>query len=65
MPYENYIIVYNLATNTYCKLKGHKSFVANATFSSKDSKLISAGMDHRICFMNIKNISATNWIPMV
>lgn len=33
LPYENYIILYSLATNTYCKLRGHKSFISNLVYS--------------------------------
>lgn len=33
LPYENYIIVYSLNNNTYCKLRGHKSFISNVAYS--------------------------------
>lgn len=33
LPYENYIVLYSLATNTYCKLRGHKSFISNVAYS--------------------------------
>lgn len=33
LPYENYIIIYSLANNTYCKLRGHKSFISNVAYS--------------------------------
>lgn len=65
MPYENYIILYNLTAGNYCKLRGHKSFVANAAFSAKDGRIITAGMDHRICFSTLSAISPTSWIPVL
>ena len=33
LPYENYIILYSLANNTYCKLRGHRSFISNVAYS--------------------------------
>lgn len=62
MPYENYIIIFNLHTNKYCKLRGHKSFIANATYEASADRIITAGMDHRICFMKVGNIFGASWL---
>lgn len=56
MPYENHIVLYNLNNNTYCKMRGHRSYIAGVHYSPKDSRIITAGMDHCICFMKVGEI---------
>ncbi len=35
MFYENYALLYKLNERKYCKLTGHRSFVANVAFDPK------------------------------
>jgi hypothetical protein len=64
MPYENYAILFNLHAGKYCKLRGHKSFIANATYEPRADRIITAGMDHRICFIKVAGIPADSWLPV-
>lgn len=64
MPYENYIILFNLHTNKYCKMRGHKSFVGGVAYEGSSDRIITAGMDHRICFVKVGNIPAASWLPV-
>ena len=53
MPYEDYVLIIDLNKNKFSKLNGHRCFIANAVVyqnNKKQSILLSAGMDHRICF---------------
>lgn len=62
MPYENYLIVYSLASNSYCRLRGHKSFIANAIFNPQSERIITAGLDHQICLIKLASIKEESWI---
>ena len=62
LPYENYMILYSLATHAYCKLRGHKSFISNVTYSEKGERLITAGMDHQICIIRLDSIPEASWL---
>lgn len=48
MVYDNYLILYDLMQQKYCKLIGHRSFIANILYDKVEKMLVSAGMDHRI-----------------
>jgi hypothetical protein len=65
MPYENYLLAYNLSNDRYCKLRGHKSYIAAAAYHEGDDRIVTAGMDHRICFMKVANISESSWVAAV
>lgn len=62
MPYENFLIVYSLGSNSYCRLRGHKSFIASALFNQQSERIISAGMDHQICMTRLGSIKEESWI---
>jgi hypothetical protein len=34
MVYDNYVVLYDLNTQRYCKLTGHRSFIANVQYDS-------------------------------
>ena len=59
--YENYFLWYSVDKQRYLKVAGHKSFVANVHFDQQERKLFSAGMDHRLCILNEKNIKEESW----
>lgn len=61
MVYDNYVILYNADKNKYCKLIGHRSFVADVKFDDQEKMLVSAGMDHRISLLRIENVKENNW----
>jgi hypothetical protein len=61
MFYENYVILLGMNSHRYCKLTGHRSFVANVGYSQKDEMVISAGMDHRISLVKMAAIKENNW----
>ena len=57
MLYQNYYILYGVRFKKYVKITGHKSFVANISYDSKQEKIISVGMDHRIGIIQQKTIT--------
>jgi hypothetical protein len=62
MPYENYLLLYSINQNKYCKLRGHRSYIGNIKFDNKNARIIVAGMDRRISFCKIKKIDEKSWI---
>lgn len=56
MVYDNYVFLYNVDANKFCKLMGHRSFVATVAFDQQEQMLVSAGMDHRISLVQIGKI---------
>src|SRR5690242_12473075 len=61
MFYDNYVLIYDLNANKYCKLIGHRSFVANVAFDPQEQLIVSAGMDHRISLIRLSAIKETHW----
>lgn len=62
LPYENHFIIYNLANNRYCKMRGHRSYVASVHYNSAKGRITTAGMDHCMCFMKIAEIEQESWV---
>jgi len=56
MFYDNYVVLYQLNTFRYCRLIGHRSFVANLTYNPQTSMVATGGMDHRISLVELKAI---------
>jgi WD40 repeat protein len=57
MFYDNYVVLYQLASNRYCKLTGHRSYVGNLTYNAKGGMVVTGGMDHRISLVELAKIS--------
>lgn len=62
MVYDNYVLLYNVDGNKFCKLTGHRSFVATALLDEQEQMVVSAGMDHRISLVGIDKIKESNWV---
>lgn len=61
MFYDNYVVIYDIKDERYCKLVGHRSFIANIGFDQIEKMIVTAGMDHRICLCRINAIKETYW----
>ena len=62
MPYENYIMLYELKSGKYCKLIGHRSFIAHAIYNKEHQMIVTAGMDHRISLVRMNVLKENHWI---
>ena len=61
MLYDNYVVIFDLKANKYCKLIGHRSFVSNIGFDSSQQMIVTAGTDHRISLCRLAVIKENYW----
>ena len=63
MPYDNNLYVFNLASDEIAVLKGHKSYISQATITESRA-IVTGGCDHRVGLKSLRNIKKWNKIPI-